>query len=254
MTIREFASTALTRVRRGWERVVLRRRPATEGHRETARETGVMVGLMREARAAPEPTVDQQIFLSQSAVGMRARAAVLLSIPNRSLIEERELEVIHGWLAEEAARSAPQIVPRERPAFAPLGLLGTSPVAGLLMSPVVWVAAAFAIPAAFGAVQTARLNHAKGELRETREDLADAIEQRDDWKERAERYAAAVTDARETAEQTAQALNQERRQRAAAARRERERQRNVQEILANSANSEPPPWDDRLRDDQQLPQ
>jgi hypothetical protein len=238
------------RVRRGWGRVVLRRRPATEGHRETARETGVMVGLMREARAAPEPTVDQQIFLSQSAVGMRARAAVLLSIPNRSLIEERELEVINGWLAEEAARTAgdsrgqPALVPRERPAFAPLGLLGASPVASLLMSPAVWVAAAFAIPASVAAVQTARLNHAKGELRETREDLALAQEQREAWRERAEQYAAAVTDARQTAQQTAEALEAERRRVARAAARERRRNAEIAAVLAGG---EPPAWS--LRDD-----
>ena len=238
------------RVRRGWERVVLRRRPATDGHRETARETGVMVGLMREARAAPEPTVDQQIFLSQSAVGMRARAAVLLSIPNRSLIEERELETINGWLAEEAARSAPpELQPRTARfgRFQPQGLLaplGASPVASLLMSPVVWVAAAFAIPAAFGAVQTARLNHAKADLRETREDLALAQEQREAWRERAEQYAAAVTYARATAQQTAEALEAERRRVARAAARERRRNAEIAAVLAGG---EPPAWS--LRDD-----
>lgn len=242
---------AARRVRRGWERVVLRRRPVTPGHEDNARETNVMLRLMREAQSEPTLSVDQQLMLSQSAVGMRQRAAVLLGIPNRSLVEERELVAINGWLAEEAARNAPApvIVPRQQ--SAPLGFLGplaANPMAGILMSPVTWVAAAFAIPAAFGAVQTARLNHAKHELTETRDDLERAIHERDDWHDRASRYAQAVTDARETAEATAQALNQERRRQAAAARRERERQRDVQNILAGS--HEPPPWDERLRNDQ----
>ena len=247
--IQQLAPHAL-RVRRGFERTVLRRRPVTDGHRDTARETGVMLHLMREASTGPELTVERQLFLSQSAVGMRARASVLLSIPNRSLVEERELAAINGWLAEEAQRNepAPHIVPRTQPAPA-LGFLGpVGAIAGVRLWMV--LAAGWAVTGGAVAIQTARLNNAKGDLAEARGDVALAQQERDAWRERAGQYAEAVADARETAEMTAQQLNQERRRQAAAARRERERQRNVQDLLARSTQSEPPPWDERLRNDQ----
>lgn len=246
--ISQLAPHAL-RVRRGFERVVLRRRPVTDGHRDTARETGVMLGLMREASTA-ELSPDRQLFLSQSAVGMRARASVLLSIPNRSLVEERELAAINGWLAEEARRNepAPHIVPRSQPAPV-LGFLGpVGAIAGVRLWMV--LAAGWAVTGGALAVQTALKERIEDQRDMAREDLALAEQQRDAWRARAGEYEAAVAAARQTAEQTAQALNQERRRQAAAARRERERQRNVQDLLARSTQSEPPPWDERLRNDQ----
>lgn len=250
VNIQEFGAETLTRVRRGWDRTLAGSRPyrfdgEQATHADQLRETETSLSLM--ATASPDDP-DQLRMASDIEHGAENRLAVLLGKPRLTLEEKRERDSIQAALAarRRGYEPAPVLVPRERPAFAPLGLLGASPVAGLLMSPVVWVAAAFAIPAAFGAVQTARLNHAKADLEETREDLALAQEQREAWRERAEQYAAAVTDARATAEQTAQALNQERRRQAAAARRERERQRAIQDILSGSP--EPPAW--RLRDDE----
>jgi hypothetical protein len=71
------------------------RRPVTTGHQETARETGVMLGLMADANAAgPEMSDEQRILLINAAPGMRKREAVLLNIPNRSTVEENELHMI----------------------------------------------------------------------------------------------------------------------------------------------------------------
>ena len=85
-----------------------------------------------------------------------------------------------------------------------------------------------------------KINH----LREARQTMEQAQDEREAWRERASQYAAAVTDARAVARQSADALEAERAAQARAAARERRRQREIQNVIADSP--EPPAWS--LRD------
>jgi len=214
-----------------------RRPPSTEGHTETARETGVTLGIMAQAAAATEPTAEQQIFLGQSEVGLRNRLSVLLGIPNRSLAQEREKIAIEGWLTRGSAPAESVSAPRRF-----LGpLTAANPLAGVLMSPALWVAAAFAIPAAGAAIQTARLHHAKADLAEARETAEHNAQAVREWRDR---YTHDMADAIHTAQAAAQALDTERATRARQAAAERRRLRDLQNVLAHSDSA--PEW--RLRD------
>jgi hypothetical protein len=135
--------------------------------------------------------------------------------------------------------------PRRMAAFAPTGGGLLSGAAAFLSSRlwIVSVGAILTLTALLG-VQNARLNHAKRDLREARNDLATVQQQRDDWKQRTQAYAQAVGDAREESRIAAEALEAERRRQARAARAERERQREIQNVIAGSGD--PPAW--RLRD------
>jgi len=229
---------APARISRGWERV-RGRQVTTESHRSQALETETSLGLMAAAAATPGgPSDEQRIFLASSAVGMRARVAVLLGIPNRSKAQENELHMIERELSRLEGR----------PAHSPMrGLLGAMPAAnpllGLLGSPAVWVAAAFTIPAAFGAVQTARLNHAKGDLRDARNDLTMAERALRESRAVNTELAHAVRAADLQSREAAEALEAERARAARAAARERRRQREIQNVLTHG---EPPAWS--LRD------
>lgn len=221
---------------------VKHRRRVTEGHLDQERETEVSLGLM--AQAATNQTPEQQIFLSQSLHGMRQRVGHLRgAVPNRSLAEERELATIEAWLATHEGRETPR----------PRGLLGplatANPLLGLLTSPVAWAVIAFTIPAAWGAVTSARLHHAKADLVDVRHDLARAVGERDGWKRLYEGEHRAVIDAQQASAATAANLEDERRRSRTARRREQERNRAIQSVLVND---QPPAW--RLRDDQPLPE
>lgn len=243
--------TIADRVRAALGRSV--RRPETEHQRETARETGVALGLMHEAQGAgADATDEQRIFLAGAAAGMRAREAVLLGVPNRSQIEETELQMIRREMArlegrEDPAGQRPRLVPRAAVAATQriLGPIAASPLIAILAHPLTWIAVGLA---ALG-IQTARLNNAKDDLREAREQAAQAVEDRDAWKGRAEAYATAVADARAVALATAEALEAERARAARAAALERRRQRDVQNVI--TGGSEPPAWS--LRDDGDSP-
>lgn len=225
---------------KGW---IARRPPSTEGHTETARETGVALGLMAQAADAVEPTPEQQIFLSQAEHGMRERLSMLLGIPHRSLAQEREKLAIEQWLSRktpengESVGNTGGVIPRRF-----LGpLMAANPLAGVLMSPALWVAAAFAIPAAGAAIQTARLHHAKADLAEARETAEHNAQAVREWRDR---YTHDMADAIHTAQAAAQALDTERATRARQAAAERRRLRDLQNVLAHSDSA--PEW--RLRD------
>jgi hypothetical protein len=206
-------------------------------------------------QAAELDTVEGDIQVSQQRPAFNAEIERLLLVPKRTMEEERRLL----WLQRTVRRidelvatrgASPETLgPQRLAAFGPVGVRGlmggASPIAGLLMSPAIWVAIAFTIPAAWGSVTSWRLNHAKADLRETRENLQQAIEERDGWRERADQYAQAVADAREAARQSAAALDDERRRSARFAAADRRRQREIQNVLVGSP--EPPAW--RLRDD-----
>lgn len=225
-------------------RTLLSRRPAsTEGHEDQAAQTTTSLGLMAGAEAAgAEMTPEQQIFLSQSEHGMRERLSVLLGIPHRSLAQEREKLAIEGWLGRNSA-------PVEQPSRI-RGLLGplaaANPLAGVLMSPALWVAAAFAVPAAGAAVQTFRLNHAKADLAQTQRDLRTAVANAHGWEERAEQYRQGLIDAANVARAAAEAQAARDAANARARAREQRRNREIANVLAHSP--EPPAW--RLRDDE----
>jgi hypothetical protein len=98
---------ALARFERGFRRMgawaldpLQRRRRVTEGQEVTAQETRTMLGLMAQANSAGAAMTDEQrLMMIQAAPGMRAREAVLLSIPNRSSVEENELHMIRREMA-----------------------------------------------------------------------------------------------------------------------------------------------------------
>lgn len=224
------------------EAMVTGRRPVTPGHVDQARETRVSLNLMKNAAGAgPGMSDDQRIFLSQSSHGMRQRMAHLLTIPNRSLEEERELHMIDRGLAEVEGRPAPQGLLSALPL--PLGL-------NLLASPMVWTVIAFAVPAAFGAVQTARLNHAKHDLDDARRAALQNAAAARTWEERAHAYEHATADAAAAARITTQTLEAERARARAAAARERRRQDELRQV---NAGGSPPDWEHSLRNDNPSP-
>lgn len=246
------AESPVVRLQRGFGRILdeargQSRRPVTDYQRETARETGVALDLMSEAAGAGSAMTDEQrIFLAQSAAGMRARETVLLGIPNRSVAEESELQMIRREMARIEGR--PVLEPRqEAPGRirALLGPIAASPVLAILAHPVTWIVLGLGLIG----VQTARLNNAKADLAEARDQVEQIEGERDAWKDRAEAYGQAVADARELARQTADALEAERARAARAAALERRRQRDVQSVLTGSP--EPPAWS--LRDDETIP-
>ena len=245
----------LARLRRGFVRIGERvagwfgrrpRRRVTEHQRETARETGVMLGLLRETAAAGgQMTDEQRMLLARSLPGMRAREAVLLQIPNRSLVEENELQMIRREMAViEGRPDAPAGWVSRPPAGRSSGLLGS--VSGFLGG---WQAYAlvgvFALSGwGVAAVQSAlkeRVEHQRNEARHERDAAQRALQEA---REVAQELAQAVRAADALSQQTAANLEAERARRARAAAIERRRQREIQDVLTGR---DPPAW--RLRDD-----
>lgn len=188
----------------------------TPGQIDQERETRTSLGLMAQAADAPEPTPEQQIFLSQSEHGMRERLTMLLNIPHRSLAQEREKTAIEQWLGRNNPPPPPPTQVR--------GFLGPAVATGglsLLASPVVWAAAGGAVLFGWGAwngVQADRFkaerNEARAELESTERDLIAANAERDMLRE-----AAAAAD--EQSQQAAQTIEAERARRLRAEREAR---------------------------------
>lgn len=130
----------------------------------------------------------------------------------------------------------------------PRGFLGSLPMppwAAVLTNPVVIGVILFSVPAAFGAMQTARLNHAKDELTQTRDALHTAETSIATLQANVEAHEQALHDARANALATRQTIDTLERQRRAAAAAERRRQHDIQSTL--SGIGDPP--DFGLRDD-----
>lgn len=245
--------TILARLRRGFvrigERVKARwdlmrgRRQVTAHQRETARETGAMLGLMAEANSAGAAMSDEQrMLLIRAAPGMRAREAVLLGIANRSVVEENELHMIRREMARIEGRDAPagwEARPQARVSgfLAPLAAIG-----GLRL----WMvfAGLFALSGGAFAIQGAVLKHTAHERDEARHTARQNYEAAQRWEERAHAYEQATADAAQAARTTAAALEAERQRARRAAAREQRRQREVQSVLTGGP---PPAWS--LRDD-----
>jgi len=196
------------------------RRPVTTGHQETARETGVMLGLMADANAAgPEMTDEQRILLINAAPGMRAREAVLLNIPNRSTVEENELHMIRREMAklegrEQAAPAQPQI----RGFLGPLAPAGVA--IGMVRPWMLWTGAIAAVGVwgAYNDVRAGRLENERNEARATigtlEREVMEASAQRD-------ALADAVASADAQSQQAAQTIEAERARRLRAEREAR---------------------------------
>jgi hypothetical protein len=220
------------------------RRPVTTGHQETARETGVMLGLMADANAAgPEMTDEQRILLINAAPGMRAREAVLLNIPNRSTVEENELHMIRREMAklegrEQAAPATPQV----------RGFLGPLAPAGVALGAVrpwmLWTGAIAAVGVwgAYNDVRAGRLENDRNEARATVESLEREVMEASAVRDS---LADAVREADELSRATAANLEAER---ARSARARAIEQRRTRELRQVDAGGPPPAWERSLRD------
>ena len=234
---------ALARFERGFRRMgawaldpLQRRRRVTEGQEVTAQETRTMLGLMAQANAAGGAMTDEQrLMLIQAAPGMRAREAVLLSIPNRSSVEENELHMIRR---EMAALEGRDVQPRR--------LLPALPaVAGIAVRPWMLWAGALLISLTWGLYSDIRAGRAELQRDEAERLAVTNRERAEAWQERAENYRVALIDAAQVARHAADALEAERERQARAAARERRRNREIQDVLSGSPDA--PDW--RLRDD-----
>lgn len=234
---------ALARFERGFRRMgawaldpLQRRRRVTEGQEVTAQETRTMLGLMAQANSAGAAMTDEQrLMMIQAAPGMRAREAVLLSIPNRSSVEENELHMIRR---EMAALEGRDVQPRR---FLP----ALPAVAGFALRPWMLWAGALLISLTWGLYSDIRAGRAELRADEAERLARTNYERAERWQSTANEYREALIDAANVANQAAIALEAERERQARAAARERRRNREIQDVIAGSP--EPPAWS--LRDD-----
>lgn len=211
-----------------------------EAHADQLRETRVSLALMASATDEGE----QVRMASDIEHGAESRLTVLLAKPRLTLEEKRERDAIQAALAtRRQAFDAPAATPRRFfAAPAALALGGVRPW-------MIWTGLVSVLALLLG-FQSVRLESAKANLREARQTMEQAQDERDAWRERATEYAAAVTDARAVARQSADALEAERAAQARYAARERRRQREIQNVIADSP--EPPAWS--LRDSGEVSQ
>lgn len=210
-------------------------------HAEQLRETQISLAMMAGADAG-DP--DQMRMASDIENGAENRLTVLLGKARLSIAEKRERDAIQTGIAKRRQGFAePHLVRRDgtaRPArFAALS--------GFLGGWQVWVLAGAVTISGWGvaAVQAAikeRVEDQRDEARaEARQNAASAAA----WRERSEHYRTGLIDAAEVARQAAGALEAERAAVAARAARERRRNREIANVLAD--RPEPPAWS--LRDD-----
>jgi len=220
------------------------------------RTAEIMAEVGTAVRAAELDTVegDSQVALQRPAFNDEIER--LLLIPKRSREEERRLFWIQRKVREidalVATRGAsPETLSGRRLAqfgevgqvgwvgrlmaalapFAPYLLIG-----GLLFSVTGWGTSIW------NGWRAERMERQRDDAREAAEANARSAAA---WRERAEEYREGLVDAANVARQAADALASERQRQAQAAARERRRQREIQNVIAGSA--EPPAW--RLRDD-----
>lgn len=222
------------------------RRPVTPGQQETARETGVMLGLMSDASSAgPQMTDEQRILLIQAAPGMRAREAVLLGIPNRSTIEENELHMIRREMARiDGREEAPQLQTQPRGFLGPLAPAGVA--VGMVLRPwMLWTGAIAAVGVwgAYNDVRAGRLENERNEARATVESLEREVMEANAVRDS---LVDAVRQADELSRATAANLEAERARSARARALEQRRSRELRQV---DAGGPPPAWERSLRDD-----
>jgi hypothetical protein len=234
----------MERARGLWDRAIAGARPyrfdgEQENHADLLRERRVSLSMM--AGADPE-NPDQQRMASEIEHDAEARLTVLLGKPQLTLEEKRERDAIQAALQQRRAGfDAPPVLVAREGETAPKRFLGA--VAGVQL----WHVLAVGWAVTFGllGVQTARVASLKGDVQEQRQDLREAANTIHHYQQREAQYDAALQSAREQATETADALERERTRAARAAAAERRRQREIQDVLANSP--EPPSWS--LRND-----
>ena len=212
-----------------------------ENHADLLRERRVSLSMME---AADPENPDQIRMASEIEHDAEARLTVLLGKPRLTLEEKRERDAIQAAIQgrrQGFGDAPPVLVPRQG-GVGPRRFLGA--VAGVQL----WHALAVGWAVTFGllGVQSARVASLKGNEREMRQELREAANTIDHYQQREAQYDAALESAREQATETADALERERTRAARAAAAERRRQREIQDVLANSP--EPPAWS--LRDNE----
>jgi hypothetical protein len=181
---------------------------------------------------------DQVRMASDIEDGAEQRLVVLLGKPRLSRAEKHERDAIQAAISARRQGFAAPAAPRRffaDPAVLALG--GVRPW-------MIWTGLVSVLALLLG-FQSVRVGSLKVDLREAHEQTQAAEEAAQSWRERSEAYAQAVTDARQVAQQTADALDAERRARQRAAAADRRRQREIQDVLTNSPDA--PSWS--LRDD-----
>lgn len=143
-----------------------------EAHAQQLRETEVSLSLMANASAA-DP--DQMRMASDIEDGAEKRLAVLLGRAQLSLAEKRERDSIQAALAaRRQSFDLPAHLERRDDAAKPRGFMGAvaaHPLAAVLMSPVTWVAVAFAIPAMWGGFHKVRADRLEDQRDAARAEL-----------------------------------------------------------------------------------
>lgn len=235
----------MERARGLYDRVTAGARPyrfegERENHADLLRERRVSLSMM--AGADPE-NPDQIRMASEIEHDAEARLSVLLGKPQLTLEEKRERDDIQRALQarRQSFDAAPVLVAREGETR-PSRFLGA--VAGVQL----WHVLAVGWAVTFGtlAVQTARLENAKDDLRDSRADLAMIERHLEAEREVTQRLADEVRAADLLSQQTAANLEAERARSRAAAAAERRRQRALREVDTGGG---PPDWERSLRDD-----
>lgn len=241
----------LSRARGFVNRILARARPyrfegEQENHARQLAETQASIAGFAKIEADPDATPEERYWLNQHRAGMEDRLAVFETKPRLTPEEMNERDAIetHLYGAPLPRKGRNVIVAREDAPTGPRRFLGA--VAGLQ----IWHVLAVGWAVTFGllGVQTARVASLKGDVQEQRQDLREAANTIDHYQQREAQYDAALQSAREAATETAEALERERSRAARAAAAERRRQREIQNVLANSP--EPPSWS--LRNDDGL--
>jgi len=210
-------------------------------HADLLRERRVSLSMME---AADPENPDQVRMASEIEHDAENRLAVLVAKPRLTLSEKRERDAIQAAIQgrrQGFGDAPPVLVPRQ-------GGVGPRRFLGAVAGGQLWHALAVGWAVTFGllGVQSARVASLKGNEREMRQELREAANTIDHYQQREAQYDAALESAREQATETADALERERTRAARAAAAERRRQREIQDVLANSP--EPPAWS--LRDNE----
>jgi len=206
-----------------------------EAHADQLRETRVSLAMMASADAG---NPDQVRMASDIEDGAEQRLVVLLGKPRLSRAEKHERDAIQAAISTRRQGFVAPTAPRRFfAAPAALAIGGVRPW-------MIWTGLVSVLALLLG-FQSVRVGSLKVDLREAHEQTQAAEEAAQSWRERSEEYAQAVTDARQVAQQTADALDAERRARQRAAAADRRRQREIQDVLTNSPDA--PSWS--LRDD-----
>lgn len=204
-----------------------------EAHADLLRERRVSISLMSNVDAN-DP--DQVRMASDIEDDSENRLIVLLGKARLTREEKWERDTIQAALASrrQALAGDQPVLEQRTTRWAPtrfLGPLAASPVLAILSSPITWIAMGLA---AFG-IQTARLEHAKGDLRDARADLAMSQRHLADAAETVRDLSTQVNRANAAASQTAETIEAERARRLRAEREARRIRNAIEQARAGES-------------------